>query len=420
MANSVIGIEKYVTRALDTVLATESKSALLENGSKFIDFSFEQAGYVKIADILMDGLSDYYRANSKTNGTNRTNYNASGVHGDGYVVGNVDFKWRIYELTQDRGKQFQVDNMDNEEDAGQIMANLLAEFLRTKVVPEIDAYRFAKIAGATYATLGNRVTETPVVTKGNANEILHLWNKAFEWLTEHEVPEEDQLIFISPAINTLLSNTEELYKKLTQEEYRSERGVTFKLKAYEGRPIVVVPSDRFYDKITMSQNGYYPSEGAKVLNYIVCSKKAIVPIVKLQKSKVYGPDVVQDFDGYKMNFRLYHDVIIPKNKVIASYVSVSATDAKTKTAKVDVALTETSTKGVYRVDGVYTLPAGLRGTLIYKAGATAFNLGDVDNTATEVAEGDTFDSTNATAQFAVKDSTNAIIAVGTVTGLNTK
>ena len=58
MANVISTITKYMTKAVDTVFATESKTAVLENGSKYIDFSFESAGQVKILDILMDGLSD--------------------------------------------------------------------------------------------------------------------------------------------------------------------------------------------------------------------------------------------------------------------------------------------------------------------------------------------------------------------------
>lgn len=414
MANNVITIQKFLDKALDTVMATESKTAVLENGSKFIDFDFKEAGYVRIMDLLMDGLSDYYRANSRTSDSARTNYNASGVHGDGYQVGNVSAKWTIYQLRQDRGKQFQIDEMDNEETAGLILANLLKEFLRTKVVPEIDAYRFATIAGKAYSSLGNLVSETPNTTKGDALEITHCFNKAFEWLKEHEVDEADQIIFVSPAVETLISNTEEIYKTLTQVDYKTERGVTFNFQAYKGRPIVVVPSDRFFDKIVTGDNGYSPASGAKVLNYLVASKKCVVPVVKLNKAKVFSPEVNQDFDGYKANIRIYHDVIVPKNKIVGCYASVSAIDASKKASLLSVALEKASTANTYKLAGAFTNPVGMLGTIIW--GTTAFTLGATATSAqlaNAVEEGAEFTvAANAAKEyFALVDGSNKIIAV---------
>ena len=409
MANSFARIEKFMTRAVDTVLATESKTAILENGSKYIDLNFNEAGYVKIAEILMDGLSDYYRAGSSIadNGS-YSNRNADGKR-DGYNVGNTSLKWRVYPLSQDRGRQFQIDEMDNEETAGIMIANLLTEFLRTKVIPEIDAYRFSTIAANAYASLGNLVSETPVTTKGNASEITHLWVKAFEWQTEHGVPEDDQVIFVSPAVWSICANTEEIYKTFTDKTVTTERGVDFSLKAFMGRPIVVVPSDRFFNKIVMDANGYLPASDSKVINYIVCSKKCVVPVVKLQKSKVFGPDVNQDFDGYKVNFRLYHDIIVPKNKIVGCYVSLSATAASSKSALLSVALSATGTSGTYRLDGAFTNPAGMLGNVIYSA--SAITLGATPESPTVIAQGESFAATGTAGYFGLIDGAGKVIAI---------
>ena len=48
----------------------------------------------------------------------------------------------------------------------------------------------------------------------NANQIIGKFNSAFEWLAEHEVPEEEQVIFVNPAVMTLIRNTDELKKLL--------------------------------------------------------------------------------------------------------------------------------------------------------------------------------------------------------------
>ena len=409
MANSIGLITKYMQEAIDTVLTQEAKTNVLVNGSKFIDLNFKETGYVKVMSLLMDGLSDYYRVNNGLGSA--SNGYSTYPSNDGYKVGDTSAKWELFQLEYDRGRQFRVDNMDNEETAGLVIGNLLAEFLRTKVVPEVDAVRFSKMAKKCNVALGNLVSETI-----SANQIIGRFNSAFEWLFEHGVPEEEQVIFVSPNVMTLIRNTTELYKRLTQDEYRNS-DVTFTIEKYEGRQIIEVPSNRFFTGVVTTDNGYMPSANSYVINFMIASKKAVVPVVKLEKSKIWTPEQVQDFDGYKVNFRMYHDIIIPKNKVPAIYTSVSAVAGTSKTNLLSVALTKV-TSG-YTLDAYYTTPVGLMGTVVRSA--TAFTLGNKYTTSSSVVavgEGDTFTKfSSETAQyFALLDGSGKCIAVsGSVT-----
>lgn len=409
MANSIGLITKYMQEAIDTVLTQEAKTNVLVNGSKFIDLNFKETGYVKVMSLLMDGLSDYYRVNNGLGSA--SNGYSTYPSNDGYKVGDTSAKWELFQLEYDRGRQFRVDNMDNEETAGLVIGNLLAEFLRTKVVPEVDAVRFSKMAKKCNVALGNLVSETI-----NANQIIGRFNSAFEWLFEHGVPEEEQVIFVSPNVMTLIRNTTELYKRLTQDEYRNS-DVTFTIEKYEGRQIIEVPSNRFFTGVVTTDNGYMPSANSYVINFMIASKKAVVPVVKLEKSKIWTPEQVQDFDGYKVNFRMYHDIIIPKNKVPAIYTSVSSVAGTSKTNLLSVALTKVNSG--YTLDAYYTTPVGLMGTVVRSA--TAFTLGNTYNTSSSVVavgEGDTFTKfASETAQyFALLDGSGKCIAVsGSVT-----
>ena len=60
-ANYFETITKFLPEVVDQYFVQDSKTKILEKGSKYIDVSFEEAGYVKIADVLHDGLSNYYR-----------------------------------------------------------------------------------------------------------------------------------------------------------------------------------------------------------------------------------------------------------------------------------------------------------------------------------------------------------------------
>lgn len=402
MANVFARIEKYLQSAVDTVFAEDSKTRILENGSKFIDVNFKEAGYVKVMSLLMDGLSDYYRVNSGSVGTDYTHYQDGKA--DGYQKGNAEGSWELFKLTYDRGKQFQVDSMDDEETAGLVIGNLLTEFLRTKVVPEVDAVRFSKMAKTCSATLGNLVTAQTIAD----NEIIKAFNTAFEWLSEHEVPSEEQVIFVNPSIMTKIRNTTELYKKLSQVEYRGD--VTFKIETYEGRPIIEVPSSRFFTDVVCGSNGFHATEDSKVINFMVVSKRAIVPIVKLQKSKIWTPEQVQDFDGYKINFRMYHDVIIPKNKIAGVYVSVGNTAATTKSNLLSVAISKSGSN--YVLDQYFTTPAGIYGAKIVRK-ATAMAIGsDETSNNNAVIVGTPFGKLNSEdgCYFALLDANNKVVA----------
>ena len=267
MANSFALITKYLTNAIDTVFAQESKSAVLENGKKYMDLNFSQAGYVKILSILMDGLSDYHSQNS-------------GAIKTGYQVGSVSSEWEILKLTQKRGRQFQIDYLDDEEQAGQILANLLTEFLRTQVLPEVDAYRFSALAGKTNKTLGNRVEGTI-----EANKIISLFNAGYTWLSLVQVPKEDQVIFVSTEVMSMIRNTTELQRRLVTKT--NPDSVTLSIEEYEGRPIIEVPDTRFITDIAISPtNSFGASATSKVINFIIASKRAVVPVVKVERPQI--------------------------------------------------------------------------------------------------------------------------------------
>lgn len=413
--NAIETIVKYSTQAVDTVFAHESKTALLEGGSKLIDLNFNKAGYVSIMSSLMDGLSDYYRVNDGSVANPYSHYQGNGATAgaDGFRVGNTKNGWEIFKLKYDRGKQFQLDKMDNEETAGLALANLETEFVRTKVVPEVDTVRFSKIAGYCFKSLGNYVEADPT-GNDDATGIIHLFNDAIEWLTNHEVPADDLIIFVSPEVMTLIRNTKELNKFIAPRDFRSERGVDFTLPAYNEMPIVVVPSSRFYTKVSLYDGGYGPGAGSKAINFMIVHRKVAVPIVKLETLKVFGPEVVQDYDGYKMNFRIYHDLIIPKNKVVGAYVCASSSAAASSVANtVSVAAEEGSGSGTTKIVGVYTTPAGMLGDLYYNT--SAYTLGAAKSGNLVATDGSDVTFSQANVYFALVANDKVVATSGQIT-----
>lgn len=390
-------ITKYLPQAVDEYFAADSKSVILENGSKFIDVNFNEAGYVKIADFLLDGLSNYYRTQENPDETNPlAGYGASGDMGTGYAayagntpaerdgfdIGGTTVRWEIFKLQWCRGRQFRIDHITNEETGKVVTGGLIEQFHRLKVIPEVDACRFGVIADSASATLGNLVTETVSTSSGdqyiNEDNILSKFFEARKWLVEHEVPLEELVWFMSPDVYTVLMNSSKLVKFITQDNYRSDNGLTFEIKKFNDVPIVEVPSSRFFTNVAVTRNGFQASSQSKQINYMICSKRAVVPIRKIEYTKMYDESMsgIAGFYGTMMNYLLYHGVVIPRNKLVGTYVSVGAAGtALSKTNLLSVDIKPGSVTNSWILHAYFTQPSGLRGTVVYAEGT-----GDGNNT----------------------------------------
>ena len=65
----------------------------------------------------------------------------------GFNQGSVTLKYRDYTMTQDRGRTFQLDSMDiNESNFIANAGNVMGTFQKEWVIPEIDSYRYSRIA----------------------------------------------------------------------------------------------------------------------------------------------------------------------------------------------------------------------------------------------------------------------------------
>lgn len=126
MPNSITKFKKYIDK-LDEVYQLASLTSCLDSDSTLAQAG-ANANEIIIPKLSMDGLADYSR-------------------NSGYVSGNVSLTNETATFNYDRGRKFDVDNMDNEESAGLSFGKLSAEFIRTKVCPEMDAFRFATYAG---------------------------------------------------------------------------------------------------------------------------------------------------------------------------------------------------------------------------------------------------------------------------------
>lgn len=285
MANS-IALAKVYTNLLDEVYQQSALTANLES-----DASLARAGAnaneIVIPKISMDGLADYSR-------------------NSGYVNGDVSLTWETVKFNYERGRSFNVDDMDNEETQNIAFGKLAGEFIRTKVVPELDAFRFATYAGA--AGVG---TATGALATGA--DVIAALRTATSDMDEAEVPMEDRHLYITPTLLGLVDDMDTTKSKEVLARFAS---------------ITKVPQTRFYSAIELldgkssgeEKGGYKKAEGAADLNFEIIHKPATLQFTKHAVPKIIAPAQNQDADAWKYGYRNYGLCDVYENKTAGIYV----------------------------------------------------------------------------------------------------
>ena len=388
MANVIGLITKYGTKAWDKVYKAEACSSVLDGDKDLMKFTGVKT--VKIAKFASSGLGDYHRANKQVAanadgsdtryaGNDTSNYNGSKVQGYGYQQGDVSLEWEEFTIRCDRGTQLRIELFDDEETDGLAVATATKEFSRTKVIPEVDAYVFSTLAELAGTKVNSTTAPISLGSAGdhgyNPNGPIQRLNDAFEVLADYEVPETDQVIFCSNSFYNNLRSTGEIVKHLTQTEYGEN--VKFSIGEYEGREIIAVPANRFRTLIQLNgDDGYSWKTGSEKIDFMVVAKSAVAHVTKYDKVKVFSPEVVQDFDGYKVNVRIYHDVFVPDNKRIAIYVHTSSGSVPAPTVKFNAKLVEGTTATALTLSGVALVPGDILADSFYIVPTTAPGIGD--------------------------------------------
>ncbi|MGN0533296.1 MAG: hypothetical protein ACI4IK_02950 [Eubacterium sp.] len=299
MANTINAITKYLPY-LDEVYKYGSRSAILETPTNLVRETAD-AKTVMIAKTSMQGLGNYDKAS-------------------GFVNGDVSLTWESHTFSYDRGRSFTIDAVDDLETLGLAFGTLAAEFLRTQVVPEIDAVRFAKYC----TSAGNKATGTL-----SAENVVSEIEKAETTMKEEEVDLMGAIIFMTPTVKGYIKDDTAHFTRQLVPSENPNRNFGF----YDEMPIVEVPQSRFYSAVTLKDGktegqeagGYEKTTTTgKDINFMIIKPEAVVQITKHAKIRVFEPDVNQQADAYKIDYRIYHDGWVLENKKNGIYAHTKA------------------------------------------------------------------------------------------------
>lgn len=270
--NSIELFKKHAPELLDTLYKQESTTADFDVNGALVKAG-ANANEIIVPKLDMDGLGDFDR-------------------NSGYLDGDVKLTNETVKFNYERGRKLKTDAIDDEETGGVIMSNLSSEFLKTKVIPEVDAVRYA-----TYSAIEGITDRTETLETGEA--VYKAIAAVYDKMTNDEVPESDRHLRITSTLLGMVRDMDTYKSKELLSKFAS---------------IKTVPQNRFYTAIDLLSGkdedgervgGYKKADAGVDINFMIIHKPALLQYTKHNKMKVFTPDQDQDGDNYKWLYRLY-------------------------------------------------------------------------------------------------------------------
>lgn len=301
VSNTMPGAKEYVP-FLDEVYSTNSKTAILDTAAERVRFpgdGFAQADTVYLYSLNPVGMGDYDRD-------------------AGYVPGDTVGSWNSYALTIDRGRSYSVDALDNDFSKDLAVPNLLSVVEKTKIIPEVDATRFA--AYYTGAAAANKVSAT--LSTGSA--AVAAIDAATLALDEAEVPDEGRILFVSPKMYSLIKSG------ITRYIQNAERNIDLNVEVYNDMRVIMVPSARFNTSITLAQPSAHDGAGGyslagNAINFMVVHPSAVLQVMRHYNPRVFAPSQNTQAESWLVQPRYCHGAWVLSQKTKGIYVHAGTT-----------------------------------------------------------------------------------------------
>ncbi len=303
MSINTISLAEKMTGELDKAVVQKSVTGFLADNT--MRAKFVGAKTVLIPNMELSGLGTYDRDTGFVNGS--------------ITVGNES-----YEMTMDRGRSFQLDREDNDESgatglAGQVMG----EFVRTRVVPELDAYCLSKLA-----TIADDKEQTVGVADGKSlsDGVMALLTEAVQKVREQVGYDEELVAFVNGDVMNAMEETPEIDRHIDVSDF-TKGEIAHRVRTYNGVPILPVPNSRMKSAFNFldgssdgeTDGGFEPADGAKNIGLLIMPKRAASLIKKTETVRVFDPSMNLHADAWKFDYRLYYDVFLKNSLANAVY-----------------------------------------------------------------------------------------------------
>ena len=330
--NSIENAVRYAGE-LDKMFAQKSATGFFADNA--LATKFVGAKTVIIPDVDFQGLSDYDRDT-------------------GYTKGAITVSNTSYTMAMDRARSLQIDREDMDETGiANLAGKILGEYVRTKVVPECDAYVLSKLGGLA-------LTRSNVID-GDIEKPYEALCKLINEVQSVVGYDEELVAFVDGYMFAALQNSTEISKMITVSDFK-QGDISLKVKSINGVSLIPVVADRMktaYTFNTGAAGGFAPIENAREIYMLVLPKTAAHLVKKTENMRIFTPEQNIDADAYKFDYRIYYDVFVNKSGLDSIWGWISPAVSIT-TQPADKAVNEGS------ISGSLTVSAQSEGALTYQ------------------------------------------------------
>lgn len=292
---------KIFQTELDKMAVQEMVTGWMDSNSGQVKYSGGKE--VKIPKLSVDGLGDYGRTGNT-----------------GFVDGSIQFSYETKTMKQDRGRSFSIDANDVDETGFVVTAGaIMGEFQRTKVIPEIDAYRLSVLSAL--SPEGNKeYSYTPA-----KDTIIDKIKLGIKKIRQQGYNGE---LVIHITYDAMMELEMAALGKLSSVSF-SSGGINTKVPAIDGCPLIETPENRMYSAIQLydgktggqEAGGYVKASNGIQMNFIILPKTTPIAITKQDNMRIFDPQTNQKANAWAMDYRRYHDLWVKDNATNSIYVN---------------------------------------------------------------------------------------------------
>lgn len=297
MAINSLETAKRYTDELDKAIVQKAVTGFFADN--IFRAKFAGAKTVIMPDISFVGLADYNRD--------------SGFSLAGTTIGNTS-----YTLTKDRGRKLQIDREDMDETGvANLAGQVLGEYVRTQVVPEMDAYVLSKLA----KVASDKSHKTTYAAAKAASQLVTAINNV-----QSRVGYDEELVaFCDPTFYAQLMNSTEFSRNIVVSDF-AKGGLNTRVKFFNDVALIPVTEDRMREEYDFkagtaatssaaATGGFAPKANTGYTRALVIPKKGASLVKKTETLRIFTPEQNIDADAYAFNYRLYYDVFVKKSKL---------------------------------------------------------------------------------------------------------
>jgi hypothetical protein len=235
----------------------------------------------------------------------------------GFNRQNVSNDYQTFTLTHDRDVEIFIDQMDVDE-TNQVAAaaNITNQFEEQQAIPETDKYRISKLY-ADWASAGN-IADATVLSESN---ILQTFDRLMQAMDDAEVPQENRVLYVTPAVNTMLKNAAGMSRDINVQSNNGaiNRGV----RNLDNVNIIVVPAARMKTAYDFT-DGVSDAATASQINLILVHPRSVIACNKHSYIRLWPEGTHTQGDGYLYQNRQYSDLFVIPNRANGIVINVTA------------------------------------------------------------------------------------------------